>query len=124
MALFRCRWIKQHQLNEIGLRVLDLENLGYQDDPWVLASRVVQVFYMSDPQSNLPPKKKTKHVVAFGKHHIIGVDGVDDVEAYNNYDEMPLFIDFPKISVVEKNLPKDILLWERKGVKGKVVTVG
>ena len=109
MALFRCRWIKQHQLNKIGLRVLDLENLGYQDDPWVLASRVAQVFYMPNPQSNLPPKK-TKHVVASGKQHIIRVDGVDDVEAYNNYDEMPLFIGFPKkISVVEKNLPKDIL---------------
>ena len=37
-------------------------------------------------------------------------DGVDDVEAYNNYDEMLLFTYFPKkISVVEKNLPKDIL---------------
>ena len=34
---------------------------------------------------------------------------MDDVEAYNNYNEMPLFIDFPnKISVMEKNLPKDI----------------
>ena len=40
---------------------------------------------------------------------------MDDVEAYNKYDEMPLFIDFPKkISVVEKNLPKDILTWEQK----------
>ena len=47
--------------------VVDLDNLGYQDDPWVLASRVAQVFYMSDPQSNLPLKKKIKHVVAFGK---------------------------------------------------------
>ena len=77
VALFRCCWIKQHQLNEIGLRVLDLENLGYQDDPWVLAA---QVFYMPDPQSNVPPKKKTKHVVASGKLHIIGVDGVDDLK--------------------------------------------
>ena len=58
VALFWCRWIKQHQLNEIGLRVLDLENLGYQDDPWVLASRVAQVFYMSDPQSNLPRRRR------------------------------------------------------------------
>ena len=50
---------------------------------------------------------------------------MDDVEAYNNYDEMPLFKDFPKkISVVEKNLSKDILPWERKGVKGKVLTAG
>ena len=64
-------------------------------------------------------------MVASEKHHIIGIDGMDDVEAYNNYDEMPLFIDFlKKISVVEKNLPKDILPWEQKGVKGKVVTAG
>ena len=46
---------------------------------------------------------------ASGKQYIIGVDGVDDVEAYNNYDE---------------NLPKDILPWEWKGVKGKVVIAG
>jgi hypothetical protein len=50
---------------------------------------------------------------------------VNDVEAYNNYYEMPLFTDFPKkISVVEKNLPKDIMSWEQKDVKGKVVTAG
>ena len=54
-----------------------------------------------------PPKKKTKHVVASGKQHIIGVDDVDDVEAYNNYDEMLLFTDFPKkICVVKRTYPK------------------
>ena len=91
----------------------------------MLAERVAQVFYMPDPQSNLPPKKKTKHVVASGKQHIIGVDSVDDVEAYNKYDEMPLFIDFcKKIEAVEKNLPKDVLPWEQKCVKGKDVAVG
>jgi hypothetical protein len=64
-------------------------------------------------------------VVAFEKQHIIGVDDMDDVEAYNNYYEMLLFTDFPKkISVMEKNLPKDIMPWERKDVKGKVVTAG
>ena len=92
-----------------------IENLGYQDDPWVLASRVAQVFYMADPQSNLPPKKKIKHVVASRKQHIIRVDGVDDVEAYNNYDEIPLFTNFSKtISVVEKNLPKDIAMGTKR----------
>ena len=80
---------------------------------------------MPDPQSNLSLKKKTKHVVVSGKQHIIKVDGVDDVEAYNNYDEMPLFTYFPKkISVVEKNLPKDIFSWEQKCVMGKVVIAG
>jgi hypothetical protein len=38
-------------------------------------------------------------------------------------DQMPLFTDFiNKIGVVEKNLPKDVLPWERKGVKWKTVT--
>jgi hypothetical protein len=63
--------------------------------------------------------------VTSGKQHIIGVDGVDDVEAYNKCDEMPLFIDFfKKIKAVEKNFPKDVLPWERKCVKGKVVMAG
>jgi hypothetical protein len=117
--------MKQHQVNEIRLRVVDLQNIGYEDDPWVLASRVAQVFYMPDPLSNLHLKKKTKHVVSSRKQHIIGVDGVNDVGAHNNYAEMPLFIDFSnKISAVEKNLPKDIMPWEQKGGKGKVVVVG
>jgi hypothetical protein len=117
--------MKEHQVNEIRLRVVDLQNIGYQDDPWVLASCVAQVFYMPEPLSNLPPKKKTKHVVASGKQHIIGVDGVDDIRAYNDYAEMPLFTDFSNnISAVERNLPKDILPWERKRGKGKVVLAG
>jgi hypothetical protein len=71
----------------------------------------------------ISPKKKTKHVAVSGKQHIIGVDGVDNVEAYNNYDEMPLLTDFcKKIEIVEKNLFKDILPWKRKCVKGKVIT--
>ena len=50
-------------------------------------------------------------MVAFEKQHIIGVDGVDDVEAYNNYNEIPLFTDFlKKIGVMKKNLPKDIAM--------------
>ena len=65
---------------------------------------------MPDPQSNLPPKKKTNHVVVSGKQHIIGVDGMDDVNEYNNYAKMHIFIDIPKkISVVEKNMSKYIL---------------
>jgi hypothetical protein len=66
-------------------------------------------------------------VVASGKQYITGVDGVNDVEGLKlTITTMRRsFIDFSKkISVVKKNLPKDILSWERKGVKGKVVTVG
>jgi hypothetical protein len=66
-------------------------------------------------------------VVASKKQHIIGVDGVNDVEGLKlTITTMRRsFTDFSKkISVVKKNLAKDILPWERKGVKGKVVMVG
>jgi hypothetical protein len=80
---------------------------------------------MPDPHSMPSSKKRIKQVVVPEKQHIIGVDGVDDVDTYNNYDEMLIFTDFTKkISVVEKNLPKDTLPREQKGVKGKVVTAG
>ena len=65
---------------------MDLQNTGYQDEPWVLASHVTQVFYMTAPLSIIPPKKRPKYVIIPEKEHIIGVDGVEDAEAYNNCD--------------------------------------
>jgi hypothetical protein len=41
------------------------------------------------------PANKTKDIVIPRKQDIIGVDGMDDVEGYNHYDEMNLFIDLP-----------------------------
>jgi hypothetical protein len=47
---------------------------------------------------------------------------MDDVDEYNNYAKMQLFTNIlKKTSAMEKNLPKDILTWERKCAKGKVV---
>ena len=67
------------------------------------------------PEGSMIEGYSTEEVIECCQEHIIGVDGVDDVEAYNNYDEMPLFIDFPKkISVVEKNLPKDIAMGTKR----------
>jgi hypothetical protein len=78
---------------------------------------------MTDPLSIVPPKKKPLHVVIPRKQHIIRVDSVNDAEAYNKCDQIPLFTDFIKqIGVMEKNQPKDILPWEQKGVKWKTIT--
>jgi hypothetical protein len=33
------------------LTLVDLANVGYKDDPWVLAERVAQVFYIADPMN-------------------------------------------------------------------------
>ena len=48
----------------------------------VLASQVSQVLYVADPA------KKGKHVDVPAKQDIIGVDGINDVEDYNQFNEM------------------------------------
>ena len=48
-------------MDAYGLTIVDLNNVGYKDDPWVLASQVAQVLYVAGPI------KKEKHVVVPGK---------------------------------------------------------
>jgi Domain of unknown function (DUF4216) len=124
--VLRCQWVKHPQgveCDNYGFTLVDLSNVGYKDDPWVLASRVAQVFYVPDPYSELFHKRKTKHVVISGKQRIICVDGVEDVEEHNQYEEINLFTDFPrKIKTVESRLPKEICPWERRDIPGKIVT--
>jgi hypothetical protein len=92
-----------------GLTIVDLNNVDYKDDPWVVASQVAQVLYIADPA------KKIKHVVVPGKQDIIGVDGIDDVEEYNQYDEMNLFTDVPqKMRILEASIRKDDKPWACK----------
>ena len=40
-----------------GMTIVDLNNLGYRDEPFVLANDVAQVFYVKD-MSSKPRKKK------------------------------------------------------------------
>ena len=64
IPVFQCRWVKHPKGVEVdgyGLMIVDLNNIGYKDDPWVLASQVAQVLYVADPA------KKTKHIVVLGK---------------------------------------------------------
>jgi hypothetical protein len=101
-----------------GLMIVDLNNVGYKDDAWVLASQVAQVLYVADPA------KKTNHVVIPGKQDIIGVDDIDDAEKYNPYSEMNLFTDLPhKMRSIEANIRKDDKSWARKDGESRIVTV-
>jgi phage anti-repressor protein len=64
-------------------------------------------------------------VIVPGKQHIIRVDDVDNVEVYNNYNEMSLFIDFTKkISVVQKTCPKTHFHRNEKVSRGKLLRRG
>ena len=63
---------------------MDLNNLAYADEPFVVANDVAQVFYVND-MSTKPRKRKYKeanasydepkrHIVLSGKRNIVGVD--------------------------------------------------
>ena len=121
IPVFRCRWVKHPKGVEVdgyGLTVVDLNNIEYKDDQWVLASQVAQVLYVADPA------KKTKHVVVPGKQDIIGVEWIDDVEEYNQYDQMNLFTDLPqKIKIIEAGIRKDEKPWVCKDGESRVITV-
>jgi hypothetical protein len=66
----------------------------------VLADRVVQVFYVLDPET-------MKHVVVSGKQIIIGVENVEDNDDdINQFEAMPLFSNPMNIKHIEKNFYK------------------
>ena len=117
---FRCRWVKHPKGVEVdgySLTIVDLNNIDYKDDPWVLASQVAQALYVADPT------KKTKYVVVLGKQDIVGVKGIDDVEEYNQYDQMNLFTDLPqKMKIIEADIQKDDKPWACKDGESRIVT--
>ena len=64
VPLFRCKWVKLRGGGVIvdqqyGMTTVDLNNLGYTDEPFVLANDVAQVFYVKD-MSTKPRKRKDK----------------------------------------------------------------
>ena len=81
---------------------MDLNNLGYDTEPFVLANDVAQVFYVKD-MSSKPRKRKNKqnrtsddepkrHIVLSGKRNIMGVEDKTDMSAdYDKFDEIPPF---------------------------------
>jgi hypothetical protein len=60
IPIFGCQWVKHSNgvnVDNYVLTLVDLKNVGHQDDQWVLADRVAQVFYVLDPETR-------KHVVS------------------------------------------------------------
>jgi hypothetical protein len=63
IPVFKCQWVKHLNgvsVDNYGLTLVDLKNVGHKDDPWVLADRVTQVFYILDPETG-------KHIVVCTK---------------------------------------------------------
>ena len=84
------------------MKIVDLKNLGYTDEPFVLANDVAQVIYVKD-MSTKPRKRKDKeantsygepkcHIVLSGKRDIVGVEDKTDMsEDYEKFQEIPPF---------------------------------
>jgi hypothetical protein len=99
--VFKCKWVKhQHgiEVDEYGFTIVELRNMGHKDEPWVLASIVAQVFYILDL------KDENKHIVVPGKQQVVGVDNVEDEEEYNQFDNVPFFVDTTTINIVETKI--------------------
>jgi hypothetical protein len=66
--------------HQYGMTIVDLNNLGYRDKPFVLAKDVNQVFYVND-MSTKPKKRKIndnssnnepkRHIILLGKRNIM-----------------------------------------------------
>jgi hypothetical protein len=112
-------------VDNYGVRVLDLSKVGYKDDPWIMANHDAQVFYAEQILS--PNEKKStdkpKHVVFSKKQQAIGVDGVSDLDEFNKFSDMSLFVDDHPVKIrnVERNIPQNSFLWVRHDGQGRIV---
>ena len=66
-----------------GFTTVDLNQVGYRDEPFVVASQVSQVFYVRDTRN------KKRQVVLPGKRQVIGLENLVDEEEFNQSNEVP-----------------------------------
>jgi len=141
VSLFWCQWVKvtgggvtvDHQY---GMTTMDLNNLGYRDEPFILAKDVNQVFYVKDMSTKLKKgknndndsdKEPKRHIVLLGKTNIMGIEDMSDMlEDYEKNDGNPFFTVNSDTSILLNN---DDTPWLRHDhnqgtyVKKKFITV-
>ena len=85
VALFLCKWVDRVEVivDEYGRTCVNLKNMDYQGDLFILVSQANQIFYVIDTLN------EGYHVVMFGKRRILGVENVVDEEEYNQFDDLP-----------------------------------
>jgi hypothetical protein len=94
------------------------ENVSHKDEPWVLAATTAQVFYILDL------KDEKKYIIVPGKQWIVRVDDVEDEEEYNQYDEVPFFMDTRRINIIETNISySNVIPYTCTDGEGKLVHV-
>src|SRR3954465_14472770 len=87
---------------QYGMTTVDLNNLAYAEEPFILANDVAQVFYVKDMSSKTRKRKDKeantlygepkRHIVLSGKRNIVGVEDKTDMsEDYEKFHEIPSF---------------------------------
>jgi hypothetical protein len=121
ISVFKCQWVKHPhgiEVDEYGFTIVDLENVGHKDEPWVLTSTVAQVFYILDL------KDEKKHIVVLRKQRVVRVDNVEDEVEYNQFDEVPVFVDTTRINIIETKISySNVIPSARTDGAGKLVDV-
>ena len=54
VPVFKCKWVNTNsgvQTDEMGFTLVDLDKVGYTDEPFIMAEQAKQVFYVNDPSS-------------------------------------------------------------------------
>jgi hypothetical protein len=122
---------------QYGMTTVDLNNLGYTNEPFVLAKDVNHMFYVKDMSSKPKNKGKTnnvisdnepkRHIVLSEKTNIVGiVDRTDMLEDYEKNDGfLPFAVNYdPSILLNDEDTP---WLWQdhKQGtyVRKKVIGV-
>ena len=76
-------------------------NIGYKDEPFVLAKDVNQVFYVKDmstkskrgKNNNDPINETKRHIVLSGKRNIVGIEDKSDIsEDYEKEFSLQIFV--------------------------------
>ncbi|KAL5134501.1 hypothetical protein HKD37_03G007643 [Glycine soja] len=52
VCVFKCKWVDSNtgvRTDDVGLTLVDLKKLAYQNDPFIMAKQAKQVFYVQDP---------------------------------------------------------------------------
>ena len=66
-----------------GFTMVDLNQVGYRDKPFVVASQVSQVFNVRDSRN------KKRQVVLSRKKRVVGLENPVDEEEFNQCNEVP-----------------------------------
>nr|AAP12910.1 transposon protein, putative, CACTA, En/Spm sub-class [Oryza sativa Japonica Group]ABF97496.1 transposon protein, putative, CACTA, En/Spm sub-class [Oryza sativa Japonica Group] len=98
VPLFWCQWVRLTgggvMIDDSGMTTVDLNKVGYSDEPFVLANDVTQVFFVKDMSSKgkkgRGPDEPKCQVVLPGKRKIVGVEDKTD-EDYDQLDGQPPF---------------------------------